>query len=94
MRTKSKTPNGIAILAMQRENQNKAVRVKTATVSAATGRLIVTGSIGDDRGITVVAQISLEEILAWLPDLTQQAKETAARVAVKNAAAIQQETPR
>lgn len=75
----SKTDKGVIVTATQRENTEAEIRVGTTIVGTGNmGELSLSSSVGDERGIRVRATISLDEVLAWLPEMTEKARAFAA----------------
>lgn len=69
-----RTEDGLQVRASQRSNAKNEVPVELAYArSDGTGGLILSSKIGGERGIRVEMRLTLEEILAWLPKLTEQA---------------------
>lgn len=75
----SKTENGVIVTASQRMNRDMPVGVgSTIICTGSMGELILSSSVGDERATEVRAAISLDEVLAWLPEMTEKARRHAA----------------
>lgn len=75
----SKTEGGATMIATQRAKQDVIVNEGTMRVSLGPrGELVLSSPTGGERGLDVKAMISLDEILAWLPEMTAQARKSAA----------------
>lgn len=75
----SKTEKGATMTAHQRAKRDVLVNEGPMHVSLGTrGELVLSTPTGGERGLDVKATISLDEILAWLPEMTAQARKSAA----------------
>ena len=75
MDTNAKTPNGLQFSAYQGRNLKKEIPVKAAGLFVSRkGKMTVVGTVGEDRGTSLKIEITLEEVLAWLPALAERAK--------------------
>lgn len=76
---KPRTENGLRLRAHQRSDAKKEVGVTRISVRRDffEARLLVKCSVGNDRRVDVEVSVSLDEILAWLPDLVERAREQA-----------------
>lgn len=72
MKSNLKTPKGASSQATQRVNKGEYVPV-SHEVSIRYGKFRIDVNVGDARGYEIVIDISLEEILAWLPELSESA---------------------
>ena len=78
MKAVNSKSNGVHMWARQRVHRDRTIPVKAVRLSLApSGHLLVAGSIGEERGLSVVAALSLEELLAWLPKMVENAKQHA-----------------
>lgn len=74
----SKTDGGVTMVATQRAKRDVIVNEGPMRVSLGTrGELILSSPTGGERGLDVKAMISLDEVLAWLPEMTAQARKAA-----------------
>lgn len=74
----SKTQDGVKVTAHQRADEGTPVwAVMTQITTGKSGELILSSSVGKDSGRCVHVSISLDEILAWLPEMTDQARKFA-----------------
>lgn len=74
-----KTENGMHVAARQRVHRDTEIPVKGMTITVGTtGELVLACSVGDERGMFVVTSITLDELLAWLPEMTAKAQKFSA----------------
>lgn len=74
-----KTERGMSVTARQRVHRDTEIPVKGITISVgATGELVMGCSVGDERGMFVVTSITLNELLAWLPEMAAKAQQFSA----------------
>ena len=67
------------VAARQRVHRDTEIPVKGMTITVGTtGELVLACSVGDERGMFVVTSITLDELLAWLPEMTAKAKKFSA----------------
>jgi len=76
----SKTEDGATMIANQRANPEVRVNEGPMSVSVGSrGELVLSSPTGrEKRGLHVKAMLSLDEVLAWLPEMTMQARKFAA----------------
>jgi hypothetical protein len=80
----SKTEGGVTMTANQRAKPDVRVNEGPMHVSIGSrGELILTSSTGRERGLDVKTVITLDEVLAWLPDMTEKSRAFAAGKAVQ-----------
>ena len=69
-----KTEKGISVAARQRVNRDTEIPVKGMSISVGSaGELVLGCSVGDERGMFVVTSVTLNEVLAWLPEMSAKA---------------------
>lgn len=82
MDTNTKTPDGLQFSAYQRRNLRKRIPVKAAGMFVSSkGTMTIVGTIGEDRGTSLKIEITLQEILAWLPEVAERSKAYAVKTA-------------
>lgn len=75
----SKTNIGVAVTAHQRVNADEEITVRGTTIGTGSmGELVISCSAGDEHGMKFKATVSLDEVLAWLPEMTEKARSHAA----------------
>src|SRR6056297_2473462 len=70
-----RTTRGVRLQAKQRSNRDESVVVRNLTVRSEPEGLKITAEVGHGRGFALEITLTLEEIVAWMPDLLAQEAE-------------------
>lgn len=77
-KTGNKTKEGISASARQCIAK-KPVVIESCSMSSELGSLCISMSVGDQHGVEVTVSITLDELVAWLPNLIEEEKKWAAQ---------------